>query len=570
MEQLAMFYSRPVTELRSGINIFGYVFAEHGVGEEARLLVQIAKQAKLEFAVVPYTETFSRQAVPFDDLGTGEAAYDVNLICVNADALPHFVEHFGSAILAGRYNIGLWAWEVAELPGEMTRSAQFLDEIWACSSFTADAIARSVPLPVFSLPPPILISEPPAVRRQDLGLSEKEFLFLFCFDFNSVFERKNVLATIAAFKLAFPPGHGAQLLVKTINGNDFQAQMMQLNAAAADHPDIIVIDGYLQPSEQLGLLNACDAYISLHRAEGFGFTLAEAMALGKPVIATGYSGNLDFMTEENSYLVPHKLVRIPAGCAPYPPTAFWAEPDIKQAASLMRLAFDRREEAHEKGKRAQEDIAKWHGPRARAKFVSERIGIIHQWSTSTRRSAAEYTVIGYDPRAVERGLSIRNDLEESRKQHAHRPFRAFAAGKHALGAQLAQLRAENVVANLFCGALDGVRLDHHGNAVVWGWAYDPSTNRPARSVILVVNEQPPPMGAVLGCHRPDVAAHLDNPGLATAGWMISLPAPFLSPGRNVIEAYALLDDGRFGKLAESGPGRGLLFFSESEIRWGGF
>jgi glycosyltransferase involved in cell wall biosynthesis len=553
-----MFYSRRVTRLQPGVNIFGYVFAEHGVGEEARLLAKIAREAMIDFAVIPYGETFSRQAAQFDDLGMGEATYDVNLICVNADALPHFVEHFGSAILDGRYNIGMWAWEVADLPDTMRSSAGFLDEIWACSSFTADAIARSVPLPVFPLPPPILISDPPPVRREDLGLSDEGFLFLFCFDFNSIFERKNAMATVAAFKLAFPPGHGARLLIKTINGDDFPAQMMRLNAADLDHPDIIVIDGYLQPSEQRKLLSVCDAYISLHRAEGFGFTLAEAMALGKPVIATGYSGNLDFMTEENSYLVPYKLVRIPAGCDPYPQASFWAEPDIEVAAGLMRRVFERPEEARARGERARQDIARWHTPQIRAKFVGDRLSIIHQWSTPFRKSPPEYTIIGYDPRAAERGLSIREDLERSRQQRTGLAHKTFESGQR-FREELVQLGAENIATNLFCGSLDGAKLDGDGNVLVWGWAYDPHMNRPARAVALVVNEQQLPVRGAIGRHRPDVATHLDNPSLSGAGWMISLPSHFLSPGKNVIEAFALLEDGSFGKLVESGAGRGSVF-----------
>jgi glycosyltransferase involved in cell wall biosynthesis len=429
-----MFYSRRVAELKPGVNLFGYVFAEHGVGEVARLLAQVVRQAQIDFSVIPYTETFSRQAVPFEDLGAGESLHDINLICVNADALPHFVEHFGMEILAGRYNIGMWAWEVAELPAAMRRSARFLDEIWGCSGFTANAIAQSVPLPVFPLAPPILLPEIPHLHRADLGLPERVFLFLFCLDFNSIFERKNALAIVAAFKRAFPPGHGAQLLIKTINGEGFPSQMTRLNAAAQDHPDIRVIDGYLPPPQQLGLLDLCDAYVSLHRAEGFGFTLAEAMALGKPVIATGYSGNLDFMTEDNSYLVPYELVGIPAGCDPYPPTSFWAEPDVEAAAGLMRRVFDCREEARRKGERAQSDVARLHTPQARAKFVSHRLDTIHRWSARRKRAAHQekngsgYTTIGYDPGAAERGLPIRDELEDRRKDRGNRPHRTFAPG----------------------------------------------------------------------------------------------------------------------------------------------
>jgi glycosyltransferase involved in cell wall biosynthesis len=433
-----MFYSRHATELKRGVNVFGYVFAEHGIGEVARQVIQVVQHAGLDFSVIPYTETFSRQAVVVDDLGGREAIYDTNLLCVNADALPHFVDHFGRAILAGRYNIGLWAWEVAELPASMARSAEVLDEVWGCSAFTASSIAQVVPLPVFSLPPPITVPDLPSRRQQALGAAVNEFSFLFCFDFNSIFERKNALAILAAFKLAFPPGHGARLLIKTINGNDFQSQLERLTAAARDRLDIQVVDGYLPPLDQRILINSCDAYVSLHRAEGFGLTLAEAMALGKPVIATGYSGNLDFMRAENSYLVPYELVDIPPGCEPYPQSSVWAEPDVEAAARLMRRVFDDRDEARRRAEQARQDIARYHSAPARAGFVRRRFDAIHRGSKLGRLhetlegSTAAYTVVGYDSGAQERGLALVPELERSREAHSLDVHRGFASLEHLL------------------------------------------------------------------------------------------------------------------------------------------
>src|SRR5262249_5341054 len=148
-------------------------------------------------------------------------------------------------------------------------------------------------------------------------------------DYLSVFERKNPLATVRAFTRAFSPGSGACLIVKTLNDDIDPAARQRLVTAAAAHPDVHVIAQRLTHSQRNGLFNAADCYVSLHRAEGFGYTLAESMWLGKPVIATGYSGNLDFMTPENSYLVDHRLVPIGAGNDPYPPDGQWAEPDVE-------------------------------------------------------------------------------------------------------------------------------------------------------------------------------------------------------------------------------------------------
>ncbi len=143
---------------------------------------------------------------------------------------------------------------------------------------------------------------PAAVARTELGLPEG-FVFLFVFDYASVFERKNPVGLVRAFKQAFAPGEGPVLAIKSINGGVHLTKREWLHYEAEGRPDIVLLEEYLPAGHKDALLAACDCYVSLHRAEGFGLTMAEAMALGKPTIATGYSGNLEFMTPENSYLV---------------------------------------------------------------------------------------------------------------------------------------------------------------------------------------------------------------------------------------------------------------------------
>ncbi len=181
-------------------------------------------------------------------------------------------------------------------------------------------------------------------------MPEDKFLFLFSFDYLSVFKRKNPLAVIEAFTRAFGSGERVGLIIKCINHDRDPAAHAELRAAASAHPEIEVIDRYLDPLDNSSLAALCDCYVSLHRAEGFGFGPAEAMWLGKPVIATGYSGNLDFMTPENSLLVDYRLVPIGAGADPYPADAQWADPDIQHAASLMRGLFDDPERAQRAGR----------------------------------------------------------------------------------------------------------------------------------------------------------------------------------------------------------------------------
>jgi SAM-dependent methyltransferase len=162
------------------------------------------------------------------------------------------------------------------------------------------------------------------------------------------------------------------LVLKSINGHHRLADLEALKLVAAGRPDIMVIDRYLDHDESAALMNACDCYVSLHRSEGFGLTMAEAMALGKPVIATAYSGNLDFMDDQTAYLVPWTESLVPEGCAPYRPGARWAEPDVDAAARLMREVVDHPEEAAAVGGRAQHAVLTMHGLAARADLLRSR------------------------------------------------------------------------------------------------------------------------------------------------------------------------------------------------------
>ena len=370
---------------RPGIRVAGYLRAETGVGEHGRLAVLAAERAGITTSTYVDVTSASRQLHEFD--ASRRDDLDVNLVCVNADELPRFAARVGPKFFADHYTIGLWAWELEEFPARYAASFAYVDEVWANSEFTRRAIAAVATVPVVAFPLPVVAPSPAAARsRRELGLPEGT-MFLFCFDVMSDVERKNPFGLLEAFCRAFAPGEGPVLVLKAVNAQRRAGELERLKREASRRPDVVVLDSYLDRAGQSALMASCDCYVSLHRSEGFGLTLAEAMALGKPVVATGYSGNLDFMTEQNSYLVPYTVGHVPVAHDPYPHGARWAEPDLAVAARLLREVADHPDLARERGALAQADVLEHHGLEARARVVAARFAHAQSVLAERRRTA---------------------------------------------------------------------------------------------------------------------------------------------------------------------------------------
>ena len=355
-------------KLAPGVNVYGYTFAESGTGQIVRSVVAALAAEGIPYAVVPFTRTISRQQHELSGLGTAAPSFDTNLICVNADQVPLFFESMRGQLLPGARNIGLWAWEVDDLPPAMAASERYLDQVWGISSFTAAALSRCLTKPVRAFPLPVVVPDVRRRSRAELGMPEG-FLFLFCFDYDSVLHRKNPLAVVAAFRRAFPDHAGVVLYIKTTNAERHAAEDEVLRAAVGGCANIVIRDAYVTNHDYFSMLDACDCYVSLHRSEGFGLTVGEAMALGKPVISTAYSSTLEFANESNNFPVPARIVEVGDDAPPYPPHSHWADPDVAAAAEQMTRVYTDRAGAAAVGARARADIEALHGPSARGPLL---------------------------------------------------------------------------------------------------------------------------------------------------------------------------------------------------------
>lgn len=321
-----------------GVLVSGYFRSVMGLGEAARLVAEAVDRSGVPGATYTYSAAAAQQADEFVERGDHTIPYETHVACVNIDTFLDFANDLGPTFFDGRYTIGLWFWETSVVPERMLPAFDLVDEIWVAAEYVGSLLRPYTDKPIRVFPQPVPIPERGECSRAELGLPD-DFTFLFAFDFNSILERKNPLAIVRAFREAFEPGTGPKLVLKTINASKHVEAYEQLALATMDHPDITIVDGFFPTWKRDAWTAACDCYISLHRSEGFGLTMAEAMASGKPVIATRFSANLEFMNDDNSLLVDASEARVPAGCAPYPEGAIWAAPDEHQAAEHMRRIY---------------------------------------------------------------------------------------------------------------------------------------------------------------------------------------------------------------------------------------
>lgn len=367
-------HARP--DFKSGIDIFGHFRTESGLGQGARGFVAAVRAGQIPFSTrtLPLLDQFANN-VEFEDVDRGSPNHTV-IILTNADSVGRVVRSIDPDVLKDRRRIGYWTWELPVFPATWASAYDHIDEIWVPSRFVGRTIQAGTTKTVRVVPHVVQVEALDRLAaRQEFGLPDDSHVFFTTFDTNSFATRKNPLGAVKAFRDAFPNPRAAspRLVVKfhgKKGGTDIRSELLKESRADAR---ITLLDGVFTPRQMSRLRAACDTFVSLHRSEGFGLNIAEAMAVGKLAIATDFSGNQDFLRPENGFPIPYAMRSLETGEYPFGHGQWWAEPDHEAAVEAMRSAVAGGEVIQRMAARGREDILADYSPKAIGHVISEAL-----------------------------------------------------------------------------------------------------------------------------------------------------------------------------------------------------
>jgi glycosyltransferase involved in cell wall biosynthesis len=342
----------------------GWFDSPTGIGQSLRSLARAAESAGIPIARIDANALDSGHPV--------SAPYALNLFHVNAEAAASIVQLCGPDTHRGRANVGYWYWETEDFPETWRDRFAYFDEIWVASEFCRASIGKASDIPVVVVPPPVVVHPLSSRAAGPSGIDPKPFRFLTISDAESVPERKNPLGAVRAFSRAFPDDPSVSLTVKLANADKVPGLVAALRSAAAGAR--VEIDTSPAGRDEIErLIAGCDAYVSLHRSEGFGLPIAEAMALGKPVVATDYSGTSDFLDDTTGYPIDWRPAVLDRPLGPYPAGTRWAEPDEAHAARTLAQVAGQRSESARRAAAARLRIQARYGLAASGLLIAQRL-----------------------------------------------------------------------------------------------------------------------------------------------------------------------------------------------------
>ena len=356
-----------------GINEFGMFRAESGLGQGARLYARALLDSGIpcDFVNTHFLDFLPQADHSLDEHLSRTGQYAINLIHINADQMEEACNFFPHRMFDHHYNIGVWLWELERLPQRWLKYFDYVDELWVPSQFIADAARKDTEKPVTVIPYGIEAPADPCTRA-DFGFAEEDFLVLAMYDSNSFASRKNPEGAIAAFEKAFG-GRDTQaaLVLKVGNSKPEELEALQTRLRQSGIRYYLVTERLSKPRLN-ALIACCDVFISLHRSEGFGLVIAEAMLLGVPVVATDWSANVEFMPRECTCRIGCRMVPVGDAYRFGEAAQMWAEPDIDEAAAALRMLQENPERARQMAEAAKSHIRNQYSLRASAEKMKAR------------------------------------------------------------------------------------------------------------------------------------------------------------------------------------------------------
>lgn len=382
--KLKQYYSYPIdpkifTQKPSGINLIGDIRIEIGLGQSMRLISNVLNYSSRDFCIVnlPLNTDVRRNDHSWDHKISQDPLYRINLFHINPQDMGLSCLRLGDSVFKNRYNIGFWLWELEKAPEEAHMAVKFVDEIWTPSEFTSSCFRKITDKPVYTIPYHVTAETNPRYDRAHFGLPEDKFLYLLLFDFNSTMLRKNPQAAVEAFRNAFSPEQQDVGLVIKVN-NATPECMETLKNLLKGYHNVYYITKTLDKAEVNSLIAGVNVFVSLHRAEGFGLVLAEAMLLKTACIATNWSSNTEFMTSDTACMVSCTMKQIEEGEGSYPPGAIWADPSVAETTLYMKKLKEEPDFYQNMVERAYDYASEILGKDRITAMLEDRLSIINE------------------------------------------------------------------------------------------------------------------------------------------------------------------------------------------------